>query len=91
MDIPTKGSPLGCLTGLLALFSLGLTALSGYGLFRWIAADAEKRPEGSLATLLGSFAIGLVFFVLLSWVSYRILKSTHWKSYDPDNDTSLHD
>lgn len=86
----SRGTPLGCLTGVLATIPLGLAIISGYGLWRWLGAPPDERPEGSLGVILGSFVGGLAFFILLGWVSFRIIRTTSWRNYDPGNDTSLH-
>ncbi len=86
----TRGSPLGCFTGVLSTVPLGFATISGYGLWRLWQTPPGDRPEGALGVLLGSFTGGLAFFILLSWLSLRILRTTNWKTYDPGNDTSLH-
>lgn len=87
---PTKGSPLGCFTGVLSLVPLAFAGLSTWGLFRWAGAPEDQRPEGSLGILLTGLGIGLPGFLLLAWLSVRILRGTDWKGYKPDDDTSLH-
>lgn len=86
----TKGSPLGCFTGVLALIPLAFALASAWGLVRWWSAPENKRPEGSLGILLTGFGFGALAFGLLAWLSLRILRSTDWKRYKPEDDTSLH-
>jgi hypothetical protein len=85
-----RGTPLGCFTGVLAIIPLGLLVVSGYGLWLWFATPAENRPDGLFGLLIGGFVAGLAFFILLIWLSIRILKNTRWKDYDAGKDTSLH-
>lgn len=90
----TRGSPLGCFTGVLATIPLGFAIAGGYGLWKLqrklSRGTAPEKLEGLSEPLWAAVIIGSTLFILLSWLSLRILRTTNWKTYDPANDTSLH-
>lgn len=81
----TRGTPLGCLVGVLSLLPLILACIGTYGLFRLqdLPESDEKQQlyELSLRSTLG----GLVAFIVLVGLARWIHKRTDWKSYDPED------
>lgn len=81
---PTRGSPLGCVIGLLALMPLGLMGVGVYGWITWASLAVDKRPEEALSLWISCTVGGAIFTIGLIWIAVKVLKNTDWKSYDPD-------
>ena len=84
----TRGSPLGCIVGVLSLFPMGLSAVGIYGWMAWNALPDDKRPEGMLSLWISCTAAGVVLAIALIWLAVKILRRTDWKAYDPDKGNS---
>jgi len=84
MSSPTRGSPLGCVVGMLSMLPLSLAVIGVYGCIRWYGLPEAKRPEGLLPVWIGCAAGGLLLTAALIWLAWRILRTTNWKSYDPE-------
>ena len=84
----TRGSPLGCIVGILALFPIGLASVGIYGWVAWNALPEEKRPEDLQSLWISCTGGGLILTIALIWLSVKILRRTDWKSYDPDKGNS---
>jgi len=79
-----RGSPLGCVVGLLSLLPLVLALTSAYGLVRWLMLPAAEREPGPPWIFLGFGGCGLLLFVALIWLSRVILRNTSWRDGRPD-------
>jgi heme/copper-type cytochrome/quinol oxidase subunit 4 len=84
----TRGSPLGCVVGILTVIPVALTVIASYGLYRIFQISPEKRDHDALQMLTGCTIAGVVGTILCICVSIWILKRTDWKNYDPDKPTS---
>ena len=84
----TRGTPGGCIIGLLGIFFLVFPAVGIWGLSKWFSIPSDDRQMGAFFWIMTSFTIvGILVFIILSIVSARVLKGTNFKNYDPDNPT----
>ncbi|GAA5483790.1 hypothetical protein [Haloferula sargassicola] len=87
---PTRATPLGCTVILLGLLiPFAATCVLAYGLWKWLGIEASKRPDGLLGMLVGGLGISLLLTAGSIWGGVKILRNTDWKSFDPDDPSSL--
>ena len=84
----SRGSPLGCVVGILSVIPVSLTFLGSYGLFRIYQIPPDNRDPGALQMITWCTLGGVIGSVILLGTSIWILKRTDWKSYDPEKPTS---
>lgn len=80
----SRGSPLGCVVGILTILPISLAGIGFYGLYRIFQIPTEDRDPGLLQIVASFTFVGLAGTALLIGLSIWLLKRTDWKDYDPE-------
>ena len=78
----TRGTPFGCVVGLLALLPLCLSGLGISGWIAWLALPENKRPQSMESLWISCTVGGLILGIVLLWLAVKIHRRTDWQAYD---------
>jgi len=87
-DSATRGSPAGCIVGTFSILAFIFTLVCGFLLWEALQTPDEERPDGFLNIPIGTTVFGLLITLISGRISTRMLSSTDWKNFDPEDPSS---
>ncbi len=85
-----KSTPAGCVIGTLALLPGGVFAAGMFGLIKWFLLPLDGRHfDPVFRTLCCATGGGALGVFLLMFIAIRVLRSTDFRGYDPNDSENM--